>query len=234
VIGRRDAVLAGDEVRPPPGSLAERSMRLAAERFGDRRGDRVIRLLDVVLGGALMLVLAPVAGAIAAALRIAAGPPVLYRGLRVGRHGRVFVMRKFRTLRPDAEARIGPYSDFELSRRTEHELAPLGRFLRASQLDELPQLVNVVRGDMSLVGPRPIRPVFFEQLCGEIPQYWQRLVVRPGMTGFAQVRMSRDMTWQEKLAHDLEYVADRSVGLYLRLIAATASRIIVQTLRAGR
>ena len=65
---------------------------------------------------------------------------------------------------------------------------------------------------MSIVGPRPIRPVFFEQLCEEIPQYWQRLVVRPGLTGFAQLRMARDMTWSEKLAHDLEYLADRSVG----------------------
>ena len=77
---------------------------------------------------------------------------------------------------------------------------------------------------MSLVGPRPIRPVFFEQLCEEIPQYWQRLVVRPGLTGFAQLRMARDMSWAEKLAHDLEWLADRSVGLYLRLIVATALR----------
>ena len=79
---------------------------------------------------------------------------------------------------------------------------------------------------MSLVGPRPIRPVFFEQLCEEIPQYWQRLVVRPGLTGFAQLRMARDMTWAEKLAHDLEWLADRSVGLYLSLIVATAWRVL--------
>ena len=92
----------------------------------------------------------------------------------------------------------------------------VGRVLRASQLDELPQLWNVLRGNMSVVGPRPIRPVFFEELCVEIPQYWQRLVVRPGLTGFAQLRMARDMSWAEKLAHDLEYLADRSVGLYLR------------------
>jgi lipopolysaccharide/colanic/teichoic acid biosynthesis glycosyltransferase len=78
---------------------------------------------------------------------------------------------------------------------------------------------------MSLVGPRPIRPVFFEQLCEEIPQYWQRLVVRPGVTGFAQLRMARDMSWAEKLAHDLEWLADRSVGLYLRLVLATAWRV---------
>ena len=91
--------------------------------------------------------------------------------------------------------------------------------LRAAHLDELPQLLNVISGDMSIVGPRPIRPAFFEQLCEEIPQYWQRLVVAPGMTGFAQLRMTREMTWAEKLAHDLEYIADRSPRLYLGVIA---------------
>ena len=113
-----------------------------------------------------------------------------------------------------------------LDQRTVGELTRVGRWLRTMHLDELPQLWNVVRGDMSLVGPRPIRPVFFEQLCEEIPQYWQRLVVRPGLTGFAQLRMARDMSWAEKLAHDLEWLADRSVGLYLRLIVATAFRVL--------
>ena len=83
--------------------------------------------------------------------------------------------------------------------------------LRFTHLDELPQLWNVLRGDMSVVGPRPIRPAFFEELCEQIPQYWQRLVVEPGMTGFAQLRMTRETSWSEKLAHDLEYIADRSV-----------------------
>jgi lipopolysaccharide/colanic/teichoic acid biosynthesis glycosyltransferase len=98
--------------------------------------------------------------------------------------------------------------------------------LRATQLDELPQLVNVLRGEMSIVGPRPIRPVFFEELVIDIPQYWQRLVVRPGLTGFAQLRMRRDTTWAEKLAHDLEYLADRSPRLYMRIVIATAGRLL--------
>jgi lipopolysaccharide/colanic/teichoic acid biosynthesis glycosyltransferase len=101
----------------------------------------------------------------------------------------------------------------------------MGRVLRAVQLDELPQLWNVLNGSMSIVGPRPIRPPFFEELCEIIPQYWQRLVVRPGMTGFAQLRMTREMTWEEKLAHDLEYIADRSIRLYLRIALATLARI---------
>jgi lipopolysaccharide/colanic/teichoic acid biosynthesis glycosyltransferase len=135
-------------------------------------------------------------------------------------------MYKFRTLTPDAETRLGPYLGNTLTRLTEDEVTPVGKVLRATQLDELPQLWNVIRGDMSLVGPRPIRPAFFEELCVQIPQYWQRLVVRPGMTGFAQMRVTREHSWGEKLAHDLEYIADRSVHLYLRVLAETAWRTL--------
>ena len=118
----------------------------------------------------------------------------------------------------------------EVVRRTREETTRLGRRLRAAQLDELPQLWNVLRGDMSLVGPRPIRPRFFEELAAELPAYWQRLVVRPGLTGFAQTRMGREESWAEKLAHDLEWIADRSLRLYLRTLGATAWRILTQLL----
>jgi lipopolysaccharide/colanic/teichoic acid biosynthesis glycosyltransferase len=79
---------------------------------------------------------------------------------------------------------------------------------------------------MSVVGPRPIRPAFFEELCETIPAYWQRLVVRPGLTGFAQLRLTREMTWAEKLAHDFEYIADRSVRLYVSIVAHTAALVL--------
>src|SRR6266545_6588560 len=120
----------------------------------------------------------------------------------------------------------------ELVRRTELEYTRLGRWLKASQLDELPQLWNVLRGDMSFVGPRPIRPRFFEELAQDLPAYWQRLVVRPGLTGFAQVRRGYETSMAEKLAHDLEWIADRSVRLYLRTLFATAVRVLLQFLRA--
>jgi lipopolysaccharide/colanic/teichoic acid biosynthesis glycosyltransferase len=116
-------------------------------------------------------------------------------------------------------------------RRTQAEFTPVGRWLKATQLDEIPQFVNVLRGDMSLVGPRPIRPVFFEQLAHELPAYWQRLVVRPGLTGLAQVRRGYETSMAEKLAHDLEWIADRSVRLYLRTVAATGWRVLKQSLR---
>jgi lipopolysaccharide/colanic/teichoic acid biosynthesis glycosyltransferase len=140
-------------------------------------------------------------------------------------------MVKFRTLRRGAEERLGPYLGAELVERTRGEYTPVGRWLRATQLDEIPQLINVLAGDMSLVGPRPIRPRFFEELAEELPAYWQRLVVRPGLTGFAQVRRGYETSMAEKLAHDLEWIADRSVRLYLRTLAVTASRVLRQSLR---
>jgi lipopolysaccharide/colanic/teichoic acid biosynthesis glycosyltransferase len=146
--------------------------------------------------------------------------------MRVGREGTLFTMYKFRTLEADAEARIGRFYGQELTELTSAEQTRVGAMLRATKLDELPQLFNVLRGDMSIVGPRPIRPKFFEGLCVEIPQYWQRLVVRPGITGFAQLRLTREMSWAEKLVHDFEYIADRSVRLYWRVIAATALSVV--------
>jgi len=206
-------------------SLAQRYGELA-HTFEPRPVDAVLRGFDIVISFLILLVFSPLLLVLALAVLLTSGRPILYQGARVGRAGRTFHMYKLRTLRPDAEARLGPYQATELDRRTLDELTRLGALLRASQLDELPQLWNVLCGDMSIVGPRPVRPVFFEELCAEIPQYWQRLVVRPGLTGFAQVRMRRDMSWAEKLAHDLEYLADRSIGLYLRLIFATIIRLL--------
>jgi lipopolysaccharide/colanic/teichoic acid biosynthesis glycosyltransferase len=212
-------------------TLAERYERLARET--PRRGrDLGLRTLDILLSGLVLLLALPLIALIAAAILVTDGPPVLYRGERVGRGGRVFTMFKFRTLRGGAEERLGPYLGEELVRRTRAEYTPVGRRLRAAQLDELPQLWNVLRGDMSLVGPRPIRPIFFEHLAAELPAYWQRLVVRPGLTGFAQVRREYEASMAEKLAHDLEWIADRSVRLYLRTLAATAWRVVRQSARS--
>ena len=221
-----------DAIGPMPRtSLAERYKQMAHEGHAPRGVDTALRTLDLGIAGVSLVVLSPVLASIALAIRVTSGSPVLYRGRRVGRAGRIFTMRKFRTLSPDAEARLGPYLGEELTQRTQTEVTRLGRVLRFAHLDELPQLWNVLRGDMSIVGPRPIRPAFFEELCEQIPQYWQRLVVEPGMTGFAQLRMTRETSWAEKLAHDLEYVADRSVHLYLRVCVATAWRIVSSPFR---
>jgi lipopolysaccharide/colanic/teichoic acid biosynthesis glycosyltransferase len=196
-----------------------------------RRVDLELRLLDVALAAFMLLLALPLLLLIGIALLLTSGLPLFYRGQRVGRDGRIFEMLKFRTLRSGAEQRLGPYLGAELVERTRAETTRLGRRLRATQLDELPQLWNVLRGDMSLVGPRPIRPRFFEQLAAELPAYWQRLVIRPGLTGFAQVRRGYETSMAEKLAHDLEWIADRSVPLYLRTLTSTAIRIAGQSLR---
>jgi lipopolysaccharide/colanic/teichoic acid biosynthesis glycosyltransferase len=206
--------------------------RLAAET-PRRRTDVALRTLDIVFATVFGLLLLPVAAVIALAVLVTSGRPVLYRGERVGRHGHFFEMLKFRTLERDAETRLGPYLGEELVRLTEAEYTRFGRWLKASQLDEIPQLWDVLRGDMSFVGPRPIRARFFAELANDLPAYWQRLVVRPGLTGLAQVRRGYETSMAEKLAHDLEWVADRSVALYLRTLALTAGRVVRQVFRRG-
>ena len=213
-------------------SLAERYARLSREGFERRGVDAALRALDILISAVVLVVALPLLVLVTVVFLVTSGTPLLYRGPRVGRYGRVFTMFKFRTLRRDAESRLGSYYGQELTMRTAAEVTRLGRWLRASQLDEMPQLWNVLRGDMSVVGPRPIRPTFFEELAEEIPQYWQRLVVRPGLTGLAQTRMGREEAWAEKLAHDLEYIADRSVGLYLRVVIATTWRVVKQSAAA--
>ena len=197
----------------------------------ERPRDVVLRALDILLSSLFLLVSLPISLLIAVLVLATSGTPILYRGERVGRGGHMFTMYKFRTLRRGAEGRLGQYLGEELVRRTQGEFTPVGRWLKATQLDEIPQFVNVLRGDMSLVGPRPIRPVFFEELAHELPSYWQRLVVRPGLTGFAQVRRGYETPMAEKLAHDLEWIADRSVRLYLYTVVATGWRVIKQSLR---
>jgi lipopolysaccharide/colanic/teichoic acid biosynthesis glycosyltransferase len=215
--------------RPRGESLAERYAAIA-HAYEPRPIDRGLRTIDLLIAGSVLLLASPLLLVFTLAIRLTSGRPILYRGARVGRAGRVYQMYKFRTLAPDAESRLSPFYGPELSKKTREEETRLGRIMRVTQLDELPQLFNVIKGDMSIVGPRPIRPVFFEALCEEIPAYWQRLVVRPGLTGFAQVRMGREETWAEKLAHDLEYIADRSVALYLRICTRTTMRVIKRVL----
>jgi lipopolysaccharide/colanic/teichoic acid biosynthesis glycosyltransferase len=222
-------------------SVEEIRARAAELPASDRRPvDGILRTLDVVIAAGGVLLLSPVLALVGFAILLTSGRPLLYRGLRVGRDGRFFQMYKFRTLTPDAESRLGPYYGEELTLRTATELTRLGAWLRAAQLDELPQLWNVLRGDMSMVGPRPIRPALFEQLVRETPESSRRLVIRPGLSGLAQTRIGREEAWAEKLAHDLEYIADRSVALYLRGVVTMIWSFVVHVasavagLRPGR
>jgi lipopolysaccharide/colanic/teichoic acid biosynthesis glycosyltransferase len=218
-------------VQPGSETLAERYARTANQYARPRRVDTELRLIDIAISGLALVVLSPLIALVTLAIVATSGWPPFYRGQRVGKDGKLYTMYKFRTLKRGAEHRIGGYYGSELTTQTAGEATRVGNVLRFLHLDEIPQLWNVLRGQMSIVGPRPIRPTFFEQLCGEIPRYWQRLVVPPGVTGFAQLRMTRETSWSEKLAHDLEYIADRSPRLYLRVCLATASRILTLPLR---
>jgi Undecaprenyl-phosphate glucose phosphotransferase len=179
------------------------------------------RAFDLVVGGAVLLAFLPFMGIIALAIRLSSPGPVLLRQVRMGLDGRDFEMLKFRTMRADAEAETGPvWARPDDPRRTR-----LGSFLRRSSLDELPQLVNVLRGEMSLVGPRPERPVFVEEFRRQVPGYMLRHKVKAGLTGWAQVNGWRGNTSLEKrIEYDLYYIEQWSLAFDLKILVQTLWR----------
>ncbi len=180
------------------------------------------RSFDLLVASFALIALLPLAAAIAVALWSSGGRPVLYRQERMGLDGRLFRMLKFRSMREGAEEETGPvWATAGDSRSTR-----LGRLLRRTSLDELPQLWNVVRGDMSLVGPRPERPVFIEQFRRELPGYMLRHKVRAGLTGWAQIHGWRGNTsLHERLEHDIYYIQNWSPGLDIRILLLTLWRV---------
>ena len=178
------------------------------------------RSFDLVVASAALVVLAPVLGTIALAIRASSGAPILYRQTRMGHDGRVFEMLKFRSMHRDAEATGPGWTKARDPRRTR-----LGRWLRKRNLDELPQLINVVKGEMSLVGPRPERPAYIDEFRHEVPGYMLRHKVRAGMTGWAQVHGWRgDTSIHERVEHDLYYIQQWSFWLDLRILFMTLFR----------
>ena len=152
--------------------------------------------------------------------------PVLYRQRRVGREGHIFTMWKFRSMRTDAEAATGAV----WARADDDRVTRVGRFLRKVRLDELPQLWNVLSGEMSLVGPRPERPEFVAGLSRDIAYYRQRHLVKPGITGWAQVRYTYTATVEDamkKLQYDLFYVKHMSIGLDAYIALRTAKIVLL-------
>lgn len=176
------------------------------------------RVFDLVVVSLAMIPAAPLMGCVALAIWVTSGRPILYVQERMGLDGRVFRMFKFRTMRPDAERETGPvWTSREDERRTR-----LGAFLRRTSLDELPQLWNVWRGDMSLVGPRPERPILIERFRADVPGYMLRHKVKAGVTGWAQVNGWRgDSSLHERIEHDLYYIQNWSLGLDLRILLLT-------------
>ncbi len=172
--------------------------------------DLAKRLLDVAVSGAALIAAAPLLGAIAVAVRASMGAPVLFRQQRPGLGGKPFTILKFRTMKS------GPGSDAE-------RLTRVGQLLRATSLDELPELWNVLRGDMSLVGPRPL---LMQYLPRYSPEQARRHDVKPGVTGWAQVNGRNALDWDQKFALDLWYVEHRSLALDVSILARTVLTIL--------
>jgi sugar transferase (PEP-CTERM system associated) len=185
------------------------------------------RALDILLSAIGLILAVPVMLLVAIALRFTSPGPVFYHQRRVGRDNEIFTIHKFRSMRTDAEKATGAV----WSSKGDPRVTPVGRFLRRTRLDELPQLWNVLVGDMSFVGPRPERPEFVSDLTKAIPFYGQRHVVRPGLTGWAQVRHSYGSTADDalqKLQYELFYIKHMSIAFDLFIILETAKTVLVR------
>ena len=177
------------------------------------------RSIDIVIAAAALLIASPVLVLVAIAVRVNLGSPVLFRQQRPGLHKRPFTMVKFRTMR-DAIGRDGrPLPDVD-------RLTPFGTLLRSTSLDELPELWNVLRGDMSLVGPRPL---LMEYLDRYTPEQARRHEVRPGVTGWAQVHGRNALSWDERFRHDVWYVEHQSLTLDLQILMRTLTMVLRRT-----
>lgn len=176
------------------------------------------RLFDIFLSGLILVISLPLMLLIAAAVKLQSAGPVLYKQKRVGLDGRKFNIIKFRSMYADAEAATGP----KWATEDDNRVTPLGRFLRRFNLDELPQFWNVLRGDMSLVGPRPERPHFVKQFREDIPRYMGRHRVKSGLTGWAQVNGLRGNTSiDDRIKYDLYYIENWSIWLDLKILLMT-------------
>lgn len=183
------------------------------------------RSVDFLLAAMLLAPALPIIAVLVLLVRTTSRGPGVYRQTRVGKNGRIFTMYKIRSMCSDAEAKTGAM----WARTGDPRVTPLGRILRTLHLDELPQLFNVLSGDMSLVGPRPERPEFVDMLADKIPGYLHRLAAPPGITGLAQVNLPPDTdldSVRRKLDLDLEYIRSGGLSLDLRLLACTALRVL--------
>ncbi len=226
--------------------------RLSLDLRG-RLSETVRRMIDILGAGVLLALISPVLLIVPILIKLDSPGSVIYRQVRVGQnrrrsqrrrnlyhlrgdrrngdrrrenqHGTLFVVYKFRSMREDAEKKSGPV----WARQGDPRITKVGKILRATRADELPQLFNILKGDMSLVGPRPERPYFVNQFINSVTQYPDRLQVKPGLTGLAQVMGGYDTCMEDvcnKLQHDLRYIQQRSLGQDLKIILKTIGVVI--------
>ena len=185
------------------------------------------RLVSLLVAGTALLILLPFLPLIALAVKLSSPGPILFRQERVGRRGEVFALFKFRTMQHNAESLTGAI----WAQKNDPRVTRVGRFLRMTRMDEIPQLWNVLRGDMGFVGPRPERPEFVQRLTEQIPYFNLRHIIRPGLTGWAQVRYQYGATVEEikqKLEYDLYYIKHMSVALDLLIIFETLRTVLLR------
>jgi exopolysaccharide biosynthesis polyprenyl glycosylphosphotransferase len=187
--------------------------------------DTLKRILDIFVAGIGIIILFVLTPILALVILMDGGHPILYRQERVGISGKPFTLLKFRTMRQDAEEDGKP----RLAVENDERVTKVGRFLRKSHLDELPQFINVIKGDISMVGPRAERPEFVHQLEQEIPFYRARLFVKPGITGWAQINYRYASNVEEsaiKLEYDLYYIKHRNIWLDITIILRTMGQVV--------
>ena len=181
------------------------------------------RVFDVLLACVTLIVTLPVFAVLALAIKLGDGGPVIYKQSRLTRNGRVFNMYKFRSMKLDAEKHTGAVLS---SGKDDPRVTGIGRMMRKTRLDELPQLINIIKGDMALVGPRPERPEIAEQYAKDLPEFRLRLQVRAGLTGYAQVYGRYDSDPYDKLCMDLHYIANAGILEDLKILFVTIKRIL--------
>ena len=180
------------------------------------------RVFDLIVAASALVLLSPLLLILAIAVRLALGSPVLFRQVRPGRDGEAFTLIKFRTMRPDA-TRLGDWTT-----KDDPRVTWLGRFLRRYSLDELPQFINVIRGEMSVVGPRPEQPQYVERFSQSIPRYMRRHKQKSGITGWAQANGLRgDTSIEERTRYDLYYVENWSLLFDVKIIIKTGLDILL-------
>lgn len=208
---------------PAPGPVLEREIPPALPE------SRIRYVVQALLAGTALLLLSPILLVVTIGVKLSSPGPLFYSGIRTGKNQKLYTMYKFRTLREGAERQIGgrlltPQDDF---------YTPIGKFLKKSKLDEVPQLLNVLRGEMNFSGPRPLRPVFLERYLDEIPGYADRFRVAPGMTGLAQVRGGYFTSPRNKLRYDRLYIEHRTLWLDAELVALTGLKVLNRWLTLG-
>ncbi len=176
------------------------------------------RLLDIIIAGTALIILSPLYAFVAYKVKKNLGSPVLFRQVRPGLNGKPFEMIKFRTMKDAVDAQGNPLPDSE-------RLTPFGKMLRATSLDEMPELWNVIKGDMSVVGPRPL---LMEYLPLYNEEQAKRHLVRPGMTGYAQVNGRNAISWEEKFKLDTWYVENRSTWLDFKIMFKTVHKVLAK------